>query len=244
MITWRRTKNNIDFSHLISYDACMKKMILSRGGIYSKVYPRKRRMGIGKIRQLFWDFYALELLMAKSKDFFQHQRLENMLRKVTITLLGEQIMALEASVRGEIRYFIKACQTKNGETEACNVSDFLKSVYGKHSPISMDLATIEAIFHKSIWDCSYGGKSWGKATRTLIDAKKALEEGNLKDMIFFVDHIFDLHHNDGFILNKTNFKNLSGDLDYRHSLRTIKALRNYRISNTVANEVDSFMKCA
>lgn len=48
----------------------------------------------------------------------------------------------------------------------------------------------------------YGGKRWGKATELLIKLK---ESKSIKDDIFFIDQIFDLQHNTGFILNKGPF---------------------------------------
>jgi len=225
----------------------MKKMNLSRDRIHSKVYPRKRRMTRTRIRENFWDFYALELLRAKSKgSYLQHQRMGNLLKEVTVSLLREQIMALEASIRGEIRYFIRACRSPKQSSNGCWVSDFLVDVYKKYSPLTIDLATIEAIFKKKIWSSEYGGRNWARATRTLIEAKQAFKDDDLRSMIYYVDRIFDLQHNNGFILNKTNFRVLDDecDLGSRHGLRSIKTLRNYKISKRVRGEVESFAKCA
>jgi len=220
-------------------------MILSRNIIYSKVYPRERRMNRTNIQEKFWDFYALELLTAKSKgSYLQHQRMANLLKEVTVALLNEQIMALEASIRGEVRYFYRACKARSGCNGSCCVSDFLKSVYKNNSPIKMNLETIEAIFNKKIWKRDYGGKRWARATKALIEAKKAFQAGDLRGMIYYVDRIFDLQHNNGFILDKTNFAILKIDLDKRHNLRNIKALKYCGVSKRVRGEVESFKKCA
>lgn len=179
------------------------------------------------IREKLWDFYALELLKSKCKDsFLEYKRIENLLRETTISLLNEQIMALEASIRGEIRYFTRACHSKIRCNIGCEVPEFIQQVYKKKTPFSLDLVEIESIFNKKIWDDDYGGKHWGKATRALIEAKEAFSDKNLEQMIFYVDYIFDLQHNNGFILDKTNFRNIETDLDNkRYDIKSIKAFK-------------------
>ena len=203
----------------------MKKKI-SRSYIFAKVYPRNKRMSTKVIREKLWDFYALELLKSKCKDsFLEHKRIENLLRETTISLLNEQIMALEASIRGEIRYFTRACHSKTRYSSGCEVPEFIQQVYRKKTPFSLDLVEIESIFHKSIWEDQYGGKHWGTATKTLIEAKKAFADKDLGQM-FYVDHIFDLQHNQGFILNKTNFRYIEIDLHRRcYYIKSIKDLK-------------------
>lgn len=230
------------------------KNILHRGYIHDEVYPRKTRMNKSAIVNNFWDFYALELLRCRAKalevDFYQQERIENLLRYTTTKLLQEQVRALEASIRGEIRYFIKACNEKDGINVACHIkSEFLRECYCDSSPLSMDLETIKEIFQKTgIWVREYGGRSWARATETLIHAKKALKENNLDQMVVFVDMIFDIHHNDGFVLNKTNFAVLeNSDLDMRSEIRTLnvfveEAYYKGLLSPYIKAEIKTFLK--
>jgi len=224
--------------------------IISRDYIHATLYPFKKRMSKSQILQHFWDFYALELMTSLSKnDHFTYQRLTSLLSKTTTLLLSEQVKALEASVRGEIRHFINACKKMSHSNTACYVSDYLAKVYKHSSPISISLETTKALFkNKKVWDVDFGGKSWANATLTLIQAKKALQEHNMGDMIFYVDHIFDLHHNSGFILNKTNFNVLDegfiGEptpLEQRRNIKSLKGIKCHVKNPIILRELNALL---
>jgi hypothetical protein len=226
---------------------------IARSYIYQKFYPKRNRMTCSKIFRSFWDFYALELLNAysdtKGMSPTDQIRVNNLLQTVTRDLLTEQIKALEASVRGEARHFINACRNKRGYNDTCVIrSKDLRNTYKKSSPVTMPLETIAEIFSKNVWTHGFGGKSWCKATHKLIMAKKILESSNLKEMIVMVDSIFDVHHNNGFVLNKTNFQVLHKVvLNIRKEIKNLNAftLKEYdiiKISPPVQYEVTRALK--
>jgi len=231
-----------------------KKMkAIARSYIYQKFYPKRNRMTRRNILHSFWDFYALELLKANSNTKGMSPtdqiRVENLLKNVTKTLLSEQIKALEASVRGEVRHFINACRTKQGYNDTCAIqSKDLQDTYKNSSPITMSLETIAEIFSKDVWSHGFGGKSWSRATHKLIEAKKVLASNDTKEMIVMVDSIFDIHHNNGFVLNKTNFEVLHKIiLNARKTIKSLKAFtwKEYemiKISEPVRCEVTRALK--
>lgn len=226
---------------------------IARSYIYQKFYPKRNRMTRGKIFRSFWDFYALELLNAYSDTRGMSPtdqiRVNSLLQTVTRTLLAEQIKALEASVRGEARHFINACRNKRGYNGICVIrSKDLQDTYKQSSPVTMSLETVAEIFSKNVWTHGFGGKSWRGATYKLIEAKKVLESNNLKEMIVMVDSIFDIHHNNGFVLNKTNFAVLHKIiLNVRKTIKNLNAftLKSYdiiKISSPVHYEVTRALK--
>jgi hypothetical protein len=229
-------------------------MNTNREWVHNKFYDKKKALSSNRIISLFWDFYVLELLLSRAKKrgyFLSVSRIEKRLGIVTEKLLREQIKALEASVRGEVRYFFKICYFWNEEFDKeyeCCVSPFLREVYKNKDPVSIPLSSVHAIFMKDIWATGYGGESWAAATKILIEAKKQLEIGCLNEMVIMVDRIFDLTHNSGFILSKTNFRILDkctnklrdgkfpwSHLDYRKKLKDVRKIPFCFLSSAVVD---------
>lgn len=137
----------------------------------------------------------------------------------TITLIKANVIdALEYSVRREARHIYGCFNPSEKEIELLKTIkhiSFEKNSYedynGKthHSYYingvnqdKMSLYDIQRVFSMKGWDSSYGGKRWAKGTEMLIALKNSK---NVTEDVFLIDRILDLHHNTGFILNKTEF---------------------------------------
>ena len=65
------------------------------------------------------------------------------------------------------------------------------------------------------WGGAYGGPKWGAGTEALIKLAAQTNQGNIEDMASIVDHIYDLEHNSGALLNKGGMYVAPADLDRR-----------------------------
>jgi len=178
---------------------------------------------------LFFDFYTLNEIWFKTVGrteygyaetkilpFKKERVIDDTFREKVAAVKAEVIGALEYSVRREIRHWgdhvsfsagAKFCDdvrvngTSNYDRANIKVGFTVEHPTYKNL-IALPLESISTLFFANCWDRQYGGKKWGIATDFLIKLKASK---NIKDDIFLIDRIFDLQHNCGFILNKTNF---------------------------------------
>lgn len=81
------------------------------------------------------------------------------------------------------------------------------------------------LFSAKFWEehaDAYGGKAWARITEALIELHDAVKRGKLKELIMVIDKIYDLQHNTGSLLSKTNLNVSKSALDYRAQARTLK----------------------
>jgi len=189
-----------------------------------------------RLASLFFDFYVMNEVWFRTiglatygyavTNFLPHAKetaIDKTFNRVLAEVKAEVIDALEYSVRREIRHFtdrhagvVDNCRdwgaaeaTEDEELEyEANSKKYAKYKAefrrrGGHDEV--DLGTIENMFKDPAidWEDSYGGECWAEGTAFLIKLK---ESKTIKDDIFLLDRIFDLQHNNGFILNKTGFK--------------------------------------
>ena len=165
---------------------------------------------VKKFRTIFIDFYAQNHIWFKTVGSSQYgYKLEKIIpapkeKKIdetfstTVSMIKKLVIeSLEDSVRSEIRHF-QDCFDHNLFKEKIKLSLNV----GQSS--NLEKIRLAFSYHK-YWDRQYGGKRWAEATKYLISLKNSK---NIKDDIYFIDRIFDLQHNTGFILNKTNFTHL------------------------------------
>ena len=178
----------------------------------------------------FFDFYVLNEVWFKTVGMedcgyattkilpFKKERVIRETFEEKVTLLKEEVVrALEYSVRREIEHWwhhAGNCQyndrTKRIRYEALNKRygfrwgcDFTRT----------SLETVKEMFLTRCWAIQYGGKKWATATDFLIKLKASK---TLKDDVYLIDRIFDLQHNTGHLLNKTNFRVLSRPRSFSH----------------------------
>lgn len=171
--------------------------------------------------RLFFDFYVLNELWFKTIGAvqygyntikilpYQKEKAIDVTFNETIQILKQNVItALEYSVRSEIKHFKNCCADGGDRYYIKCYGKNKRQFIGKHGYrlSRKSLNVIENAFSLSGWDRSYGGKKWAKATYWL---QQLINSKTIKNDIFIIDRIFDLQHNCGFILDKTNFIQLT-----------------------------------
>lgn len=176
------------------------------------------------VLRLFFDFYSLNEIwfrtvgageygyaVTKILPSAKEEIIQSTFADKVNTLKREIIGALEASVRHEIghwRYEVNKYTNWGGEghhssyVNICKIAKISVDRASRTKLSKLPLHHISMLYGYDGWDLYYGGKPWQKATDLLIKLK---ESKAFKDDIFYIDQIFDLQHNTGFILNKTEF---------------------------------------
>ena len=71
------------------------------------------------------------------------------------------------------------------------------------------------------WSGAYGGPKWGEGVASFIKLMPQAKQHNIEDMAGIVDHIYDLEHNTGELLNKGGMFVGSSDLDRRAKITSL-----------------------
>jgi len=188
----------------------------------------RRRKKIPRIINTFFDFYCLYELWYKTVggQFYKNAvpqilpwRKEEIIDKAFTDLVNSLkrlvIENLQRTVTLEAKHY--------NSYGPCNTHTY--AIFRQHPH---DLGLISKMFYEKNWSSEYGGKKWGIATDALIGL---IQSRSIKDDVYWIDRIFDLQHNNGFILNKTIFKALEDckgylnndcPLDYRAGCVDIK----------------------
>jgi hypothetical protein len=165
--------------------------------------------------RLFFDFYVLNELWFKTIGAAQYgyntikilphkkeEAIDTTFNEIVQILKANVIEALERSVRNEIKHF-HGC---GPDGDYYRSAEMFIERYGDRGLHKKSLDVIEKAFSLRGWSSSYGGKRWAQGTYWL---QQLINSKTIKDDVFIIDRIFDLQHNSGFILNKTNFVRLS-----------------------------------
>lgn len=189
----------------------------------------------------FWSFYAINSLWFdigcgqeaygyKINRILNKQREKVVQRTFETTILNTAIKlshALEYSCRLEIRHFydgtgidydnlwrqfIKDNQLKSTSMNKISL-ECMRDIFNAKKVIYTDKEGCYASDY--LWSSDYGGVLWGRAAQACIDLNDAISKYDFLSMSKYIDYIFDLEHNNGFILNKTGFWILE-DQDENH----------------------------
>ena len=71
------------------------------------------------------------------------------------------------------------------------------------------------------WSGAYGGPKWGEGVESFIKLMAQAKNENVEDMAGLVDHIYDLEHNTGELLNKGGMYVAPTDLDRRAKVTSL-----------------------
>lgn len=149
------------------------------------------------LRKLIFDFYVLEPLShfagQDTLNFFgKANSIQKQLEFTVERLLPHAREALVKSIFGEAKYI--------------NLWGYYMGGMRRTRPFinreNFRLKKCLIIFsdHRK-WVHAYGGKVWAKACELALESPQTL-----KDKILWLDRLFDMQHNTGHLLNKTDFK--------------------------------------
>jgi hypothetical protein len=188
------------------------------------VYRLRRKHHIGNsatIKKMFFDFYALECLT----HFCGPNSLNFECRRDRIRYASESaIDTLYTHVKDALRVSVMS----EYENAQCNY-------HGDEQPRYKPGASLQYIRNvfaqKNRWNHSYGGKKWAIATDFVMQNPTTYIEKTI-----WIDRVFDLQHNTGFILNKTDFNCLEGEIKPKKGRR--QKILNFRASAKFVDLLD------
>ena len=184
-----------------------------------------------KLIQEFFDFYSINELYLRCGGFrdigyatypvFVSARAEEKIKEKyekTVNAFHDKVYnALVKSVKSELRHFGSKAYSPDGYLSGTTgLYCFFEKEHGlTHEMITCARENPEIypeiahlLFNEVRWAVDYGGASWANGTRALIDSKLVK---SIEDKVFWVDRVLDLYHNNGHMLDKTDFEALSED---------------------------------
>jgi hypothetical protein len=99
---------------------------------------------------------------------------------------------------------------------------FYNRVINNLNAHKISIKDIRKTFADITWENQYGGKIWAKIIDIALEISNKQNTLPLKDVVGYIDKIYDMQHNTGSILNKGKWEVLNTDLDKRHDLQSIK----------------------
>jgi len=191
-------------------------------------------MKLTKKQQLiteFFDFYSINELYLRCGGFrdigykgystFVSARAEEKIKaayeQVVNNFYKKVYDALVASVKSELRHFRRYAFSPVGYADGVSgLYRFFKDTHGLTKE-KIDIVrknpdlypeTAHLLFNGIKWNEDYGGESWAKGTQALIDSQMVK---TTEDKVLWIDKVMDLQHNNGHMLDKTDFCALSED---------------------------------
>jgi len=225
------------------------------------VKRKKHRIETKNIPTYFWDFYALNLIYLKSGCLALDREINTAYEDYPNKLSGVRdpyftrvrklfpavMNALDRSCRCEARHAFRGPGRTSEKFHWDNLHE--KSPlhnFRKKSAWTVSMNVICRVFNcdnDNVWEDSYGGELWADGAQLYMDLEPQLNKFNVSEWAIAIDRIFDLKHNGGVLLNKTEFalvsdrmlndrariKDLSEFWDYADSMSqdVIELLHNY-----------------
>lgn len=117
----------------------------------------------------------------------------------------------------------------------------VKRVYSAINDSGVTLDDIEKAYNKVPWGGSYGGPKWGAGAVALLKLANAKTKLTTEDMNHIIDHIYDLQHNTGSLLNKGPMYISDTDLNRRYKITDIARFIPF-VSPVIKNLILRFQK--
>jgi len=77
------------------------------------------------------------------------------------------------------------------------------------------------------WEEGYGGESWAAAVNVQVKLESLMKKLDYDKLVIYIDHIYDLEHNTGALLNKSSMVNvIKLMLDHRANAKNLEELTN------------------
>lgn len=163
----------------------------------SSLVKNRRYRHKGRLLRAFWDFYALENLYSHLSWIYgvNQKKLDyirELYEKTVYSLFSSACEALERSVRWEIRHGFDMHGMSRQKQEWLKkriLKRFnIKKIPSRHR---MPLEMIAFSYNQpKLWNTSYGGAVWGKATEFLIKAKPYVTQHEPNKWAIYLDGIF------------------------------------------------------
>lgn len=117
----------------------------------------------------------------------------------------------------------------------------IKKVYAAINKSGVTLDDIEKAYNNVPWGGSYGGPKWGAGAVALLKLTHAKKKLSTEDMNHIIDHIYDLQHNTGSLLNKGPMFIDDTDLNRRYKITDVARFLPF-VSPSVKNIILRFYK--
>ena len=119
--------------------------------------------------------------------------------------------------------------------------ELLKSIRHAINQSGLRWEDVDNAYNKIEWSSAFGGKMWGTGTKSYLKLVARASEMDAQEMANVVDHIFDLMHNTGGLLNKGGMYIADEDLDRRAKCTHIARYLPY-VSPDVKKLISRFLK--
>ena len=184
------------------------------------VKRKKHRIATKDIPKYFWDFYALNLIYLKSGCLAIDREINTAYEDYPNKLSGVRdpyfsrirelfpalMNALDRSCRCEARHAFRGVGRTSEQFYWDNVEDDSIKSLRKKSAWTVSMKDIERVFAQNKWwECNYGGDLWADGATLYMELEPKLKCFNPSEWAIAIDRIFDLKHNGGFFLDKTEF---------------------------------------
>lgn len=115
---------------------------------------------------------------------------------------------------------------KGGEVKERLTEEYInpkkvKKVYAAINKAGITLDDIEKAYNRVPWGGAYGGPKWGAGAVALLKLAHAKKNLSTEDMNHIIDHIYDLQHNTGSLLNKGPMYIDDTDLNRRYKITDV-----------------------
>lgn len=116
-------------------------------------------------------------------------------------------------------------EDENGEKSAINEeminTSIIRDVYKAMNQAGITLDDIEKAYNNIEWGGAFGGSRWGSGAIALLKLADAKKNLSTEDMNHIIDHIYDLQHNTGSLLNKGPMYVDDTDLNRRYKITDV-----------------------
>ena len=117
----------------------------------------------------------------------------------------------------------------------------IKNVYDAMKKSGVTLDDIEKSYNKIPWGGAFGGPKWGEGAISLLKLINFKKNLTPEDMNHIIDHIYDLQHNTGSLLNKGPMFISEKDLNRRYKITDITRFLPY-VSPVIKNIILRYQK--
>jgi len=154
-------------------------------------------------KEEFYDVYGISLLIDKIDN--------ELLLKYLIPIVKKYIKITHKACIDELEHYIVNIGQRFSDALACWSEHDYKVAREHNNKLLRSMDTLISdnlsffkmakLFKKGVWDINYGGEKWGTIAETCNKLQASYHRKNLKHMLFYIDHLNDLEHNNDLYLS-------------------------------------------